>query len=336
MKLHRILRQGALGALLALLTALAHAQADTAVYGVADFSYGRFEPSGALAEHRFNSNSLTASFVGVNAKYGFDGGWTPGITLETFVRFQDFQTGRRQSDPLLSRNAFVSLASPYGLLRAGRLQTYLFDVTTRFNAFGNSIAFSPALRHVFASGNLEGVQEDFYWDRALSYQTPTIDGVTANLMHAWLENGDHGGLTGGSVVVSRGLLGVSVAAQHVKVDPGFGDRTDESTWQLGATYNFGVARVFGQYTGTRDSGLDVRSRIATAGVAVPVGPGNVLAQIAYTTATGPAVDRRHTTTSLGYVVPYDSLTDFYVLGMDDRVRDQTRGVSVAAGARLRF
>ena len=43
----------------------AHAQADTSVYGVADLSYGRFESSGQLRAHRYNSNSLTASCAAV-------------------------------------------------------------------------------------------------------------------------------------------------------------------------------------------------------------------------------------------------------------------------------
>ena len=108
----------------------------------ADSSLSGFEPV-----HRFNSNSLSASFVGVNASYGFDGGWKPGITLETFVRFQDFKTGRNDNDPVLSRKAFVSLASNYGALSVGRLQTLLFDTTARFNAMGNSpgvLAGDPA------------------------------------------------------------------------------------------------------------------------------------------------------------------------------------------------
>jgi hypothetical protein len=62
----------------------------------------------------------------------------------------------------------------------------------------------------------------------------------------------------------------------------------------------------------------------------------VLAQIGYTTATGPAVDRKHTSTSLGYVYPYDSRTDLYVLGMDDRIKGQTNGLTAATGVRFRF
>lgn len=325
-------------ALLLLLACLpARAQTDYSVYGVVDLSYGRFEPSGTYREHRLNSNSLSASFVGVNAKHGFEGGWTPGITLETFIRYQDRTYGRNDKDPFLSRNAFVSLASDYGLVRAGRLQSYLFEATTRFNAFGNSIAFSPAVRHVFLSGGLEGVQGDFYWDRAVSYSTPRFEsGVSGNVMYALGRGDNRGDYAGGYVLYSRGVFAVALGAQRVHINNGIDDETNETTFQLGATYNFGIARAFAQHTRIRDRGLEVRSRSSTAGVAVPAGPGNVLAQIAYTTGHGPAVERKHTTLSLGYVYAYDSVTDIYLLGSDDRMRNQTRGVSYALGVRYTF
>lgn len=335
MTFHKNLRGAALAVLLGGAALAAHAQADYSAYGVLDFSYGRFENSGQFRTHRYNSNSMTASFVGVNAKYGFEGGWTPGITLESFIRFQDFKGGRNDDDPALSRNAFVSLGSDYGTLRVGRLQTFLFDATTRFNALGNSVAFSPSVRHVFASGNLEGVQGDFYWDRGVSYQTPNLEGVTVNVMYAEGESDERGDLFGGSVVASRGLFSVSLAAQRVEIDD-FIDPTRETTVQLGATYNFGWARLFGQYTQTDDAGLDVDSKIVSAGLITPAGPGNLHLQFAHTTAKGPAVDRRHTTVSAAYLYPYDSVTDLYAVGMDDRVRGQTRGASVAAGVRWRF
>jgi hypothetical protein len=212
----------------------------------------------------------------------------------------------------------------------------LFDATLRFNALGNSIAFSPAIRHVFLSGNLEGVQGDFYWDRALSYSTPNLEGVTFNLMHALPDKDLSGHLTGGSLVVARGLLGVSLAAQQVKLSDGFNDPTNETTLQLASTYNFGLVRVFGQITATRDQGLDVRSRSFSAGANLAFGPGNVVFQVSATKATGPAVDRKHTSMAGGYVWPYDSVTDFYALAMDDRVNEQTRGVSAALGVRYKF
>lgn len=330
-----ILRWAATAALWLAATA-AQAQVDYSAYGVLDFSYGRFEPSGTLPDNRFNSNSMTASFVGVNLKHGLDGGWTPGITLEAFVRFQDFKGGRRDSDPFFSRKAFVSLASDYGTLSIGRLQTLLFDATTRFNAMGNSVSFSPAVRHIFASGNLEGVQGDFYWNRAVGYASPNWDGVTVNMMYGQGPNSQRGDYGGATVIYSQGLFAAEVSVQRVHVNDGFTDPTIESTWQLGATYNFGWARAFGLYTQTRDRGLDVRSKIMSAGLTVPVGPGTIQAQAGYTQADGPAVDRKHTSVSAAYVYPYDSVTDLYLVGMDDRIRAQTKGTSVAVGIRWRF
>ncbi len=327
----------ALFALLCLCSVSARAQLDYSAYGTLDVSYGRFEQSGFERENRVNSNSLSASFVGFNAKYGLPAGWTTGGTLETFVRFQDQDFGRNDNDKLLSRNAFVSLANnDYGLLRVGRLQSSLFETSTRFNAFGNSTGFSPALRQIFLSGNIESVQGDFYWDRALSYSSPRFEGLQGSVMYSLGKGRQRGDYVGSSVVYSRGLFGVSLSAQRVHVNDGIADPTDELTWQLGTTYNFGFASVFAQYTNIQDDGLDVRSRLGTVGISAPIGPGKVLAQMAYSTSKGPAVDRRHTTTSLGYVYSYDSVTDVYVMGSDDRIRDQTRGLSYAVGARYLF
>ena len=311
------------------------AQVDYGVYGVADLSYGNFESSGLSKDVRVNSNSLSPSFIGFSGSYGFDGGFGVGVVAETFIRFQDFETGRRDTDPLLSRNAFVSLRSNYGTLKYGRQQTLLFDATNRFNALGNS-TFSPAIRHLFNSGNLEGVQGDFYWDNAVGYTSPTLEGVTVNMMYATQKHDENGSYTGASVVWAIGLLAVEASAQNVHINDGITDPTKEATWQLGATYNFGFAKVFGLYSQTNDRGLQVDSKLVSGGFALPFGPGSLLLQIGSATAEGPAVDRKHTTISPAYVYAYDSTTDLYVIGMDDRVRGQVVGKSWAAGVRLKF
>lgn len=317
--------------------ASAHAQFDYSFNGVADLSYGRFENSGQVREHRFNSNSMSATFIGANASYAFESGWTPGVTLETFFRFQDMKFGRNDEDPHLSRNAFVSLTHrDYGSLRAGRLQTLLFNSTTRFNALGNSVGFSPAVRHVFTAGNLIGVQGDFYWNRAVGYTTPNFEGLTGSVIAARGEREHPGDLFGGTVIVARGVLAAAISVQRVSIDDVVADAIRENTWQLGANYNLGFANLFGQFTQTRDRGLDVRGDIVSVGASVPLGPGSVLAQIAYSKADGPAVSRKQTTTSAAYLYAFDSVTDIYVVAMDDRVRGQTRGVSAALGVRYRF
>lgn len=319
----------------------AQAQVQASAQGILDFSYGQFEPSGLYREHRFNSNSMTASFVGGTLKYGFDGGWTTGLNLEAFLRMHELELGRRDGDPILSRNNFAFVQSPYGQLRVGRLQSLLFDSTNRFNAMGNSVPFSPAMKQLFGSGTLIGVQGDFYWSRAIGYSTPSLDGVAAHLIHAQgdgnpLHEPSEGKRTGASLVWQRGLLAAVVSAQRVQGDDGITVPVNESAWQLGASYNFGVARVFGLYTRTKDKGLEVDSQLTSAGAAAPVGPGTLLFQIGIARAEGLAVDRRQTTSSMAYVYPYDSEIDVYLVGMNDQVKGLTVGNSVAVGVRWRF
>ena len=331
------LRRPAAALLLLCAAPWAKAQFDHTFYGVLDLSYGRFEPSGALRSQRFNSNSLTASFAGVSASYGFENGWTPGIVLEAFYRFQDMRAGRNDNDPLLSRNAFVSLAHrDWGTLRVGRLQTLMFSTAARFNAFGNSVAFSPAMRHVFAAGNIIGVQEDFYWDRAVSYSLPAIEGLSAAVMAARGDGQTPGQHLGATLIATQGLLAMAASWQRVHIDDDIADPVQETAWQLAGSYNAGWAQAYVQWTHTSDQGQQLRSNSLSAGLTVPAGPGSVLAQIAVAKADGLAIDRKQTTTSLGYVYPWDSLTDLYMVGMDDRVRGQTRGASVAVGVRLKF
>ncbi|MFT3734481.1 MAG: porin [Rhodocyclaceae bacterium] len=336
--------RGALACLFVLLCSTAHAQFDYDYYGIADVSYGHIAQAGIRGETRLNSNSLSPSFIGVTGSYGFDGGWTVAGAAETFLRFQDRKTGRRDSDPMLSRNAFVSLRSPYGNLRYGRLQSLLFDTTNRFNALGNSI-FSPPIRALFFSGNLEGVQGDFYWDRAFAYTSPTLEGGTLNLMYATQKGLKRGKYSSGSLVWAIGLLGVEFAAQDVRVDDGVNDPTKENAWQVGANYNFGFMKLFALYSRTsdrclaspdRNCGNHVRSDNRSVGASVPAGPGSVLFQYGYSKAESEAIERRHTITSAAYVYSYDSNIDIYVIGMDDRVQDLTVGQSAAAGVRVRF
>jgi predicted porin len=321
-------------------TAQAQQQLDYKLYGVLDLSYGRFEPSGQLPDNRFNSNSMTASFVGFEARWLLEKGWTPSILLETFLRFQDGKTGRNDNDPWFSRKALMSLShADWGNLRVGRNQTLLFENAVRFNALENSVAFSPMLRHVFAAGNMMGVQQDFYWNNSLAYSLPVMErweGLSASVMYARGENQRKGQLSSFSAVYSRGLGAISVAAQHVSVPDLIAGPTKESTWQIAGQYSLPWAKLYGSFTQSQDNGLLLDSKSASVGATVPLGPGRLLGQYARGMAKGQAVNRQQATLSAGYSYEYDSVTDFYVLAMEDRVVGQTRGLSAAVGVRYKF
>ena len=61
-----------------------------------------------------------------------------------------------------------------------------------------------------------------------------------------------------------------------------------------------------------------------------------MAEVGGVTGTDLAVDRRQTTVSVRDLYPCDSLTDVYALAVDERMRNQTRGVSAAIEVRWRF
>lgn len=328
-----------------LLVLPAHAQVAGSVYGIIDFSYGRFETSGTVHRDRFNSNSLSTSFIGGQVSDTLDGGWKPSLLVEAFLRFQDFELGRTQRDPDLSRNAFAALDSPYGTVRAGRQQTLLFEAASRFNAFGNSTVFSPPLHQLFASGHLESVSGDFYWNRALSYRTPDFDGASLAVMGAAGPAGRNGdpliaeqdaNLASVALNYNHGLWAISLSGQRVANDPPFTTAISQSTVLLGGIYDFGWARAYAQTGQTADAVPGVTSQLVSAGVAIPLWEGSLLLQGAQTHSTGLAVDRKHSSMSAGYLYNFDSLTDIYLLGMDDRINRQTQGYSLAGGVRYRF
>ncbi|MFM2054330.1 MAG: hypothetical protein RL456_2367 [Pseudomonadota bacterium] len=315
----------------------ARAQFTMNLYGILDASVGRFQASGGLVEHAVRSGQMATSRFGLAGRELLDDGWSVGFTLESFFRLNTGEQGRNDRDPFWSREASLSVGQAgLGTLKVGRFGTPLFEATGRFNAFGPSPGFSPALRHTFLSGPLGGAQGDLYWDRAIGWTSPNWDGLTVRAMRASSGALGREPNTGLSLVYARGLVTVGLNLQRTRHDERQPQGTDERVWQLAGTYNAGFGKAFAQYTRTRDPGFDVRSRIWSVGAAVPLGPGQVLVQFAQTDAEGLAVDRRHQTVSLGYDMELSRQTDLYVVAMRDQVRRQATGMTLAAGLRVRY
>jgi hypothetical protein len=161
-----LIRRLGLAALLFLLSFAARAQLDYAAFGTLDLSYGRFENSGdqprlplqqqlAVGELRRRQGKLRVRQRHHRRRQPRDLPPLRGPRLRP----------QRERPLPLAQQLPLAAAQRLGLLRVGRLQTYLFETSTRFNAFGNSTGFSPSLRQIFLSGNLESIDGDFYWDR---------------------------------------------------------------------------------------------------------------------------------------------------------------------------
>ncbi|RTL30395.1 MAG: porin [Burkholderiales bacterium] len=317
--------------------AQAQQQAPTVIYGILDIGFGRYQASGLTRTTEVRSGQMAASRIGFTQKEDLGDGVFAGYTLESFLRLDTGASGRNDTDPFWSREAFVQLgSSKLGSVRMGRMSTPLFDATARFNAFGASPGFSPALRHTFASGVLESVQGDQYWNSSIAYVSPNVEGFSLKAMHAYEPNGANRGNSSVGLTYSRGLVALAVTAQTVRIDSRQPDGSSEGAWQIAGSYNAGFGRVFALYGQNQDSGFDVASKVMSVGCTIRLWEGNVLAQFAQTNAQGDAIDRQHQTMSLGYDYELSKRQDVYLVMMRDQIRLQPNGLTLATGIRYLF
>lgn len=366
----------------AALIALAGAtQAQTApgsvtLYGLVDLAVGSFKSVGSgvnalnVNNRQMINGTFSTSHWGLRGTEDLGGGLSATFELSGFIRPQTGQVGRNDAigapvnvaaDPFWSRQAWVGLTSnAYGRLRLGNTSTQLFLNSITSNAFGDSTVVSPLVLVTFIGSPLSGGTG---WTNQIVYDTPRLGGlvVSAAISASEGQNGRNHALRG---AWSSGPLALSAAWQKVKKDPlTFADGTSPTNteaWQLAASYDFQVAKVWAhvgtiQNDGTEAAPADVGYRLWELSAAVPVGAGRVLVGYAQrrtgdavapvpATAAGGNVSRK--VASLGYDHDLSKRTDVYAVVSSDRTVTRTlpvpaRDVSASAtnfavGVRHRF
>ena len=106
----------------------------------------------------------------------------------------------------------------------------------------------------------------------------------------------------------------------------------QTAGQLGATYDFGVVKLYGQYQYIKNtiSTGDAKSNGGQLGVSIPVGPGSVLASYAYTKTSG-AADVKRNTWAVGYDYAMSKRTDVYAAYFRDKVTSLTLYKGIVIG-----
>jgi predicted porin len=321
------------------------AQAQTVqLYGLLDMAAGRFQPSGGSSVWRADSGAMTTSFIGFKGSDDLGGGIRAKFAIEHFLRADTGQVGRFNGDAFWARDAYVGLSGAFGASVIGRNTTPLFVSTLMFNAFGDSFAFSPSIRLLFTPALLP-FYGDTGWDNSIFYTSPDNDGFTYNLIANLGENapGSTGKNMGFNLLYEKGPLAATLVWQRVKngagVSPGAIPTgfTNQQTLQLGASYDLGVAKLYGQYMQVRTRSDDnTTPKLWSVGASVPLGPGRALAQYGSATATIGAAEPRHNVFSMGYDWFLSKRTDLYGVYMHDKVTSQAAGNTLAGGLRLRF
>lgn len=302
---------------------LAQAQSSVQAYGLIDVSAGQFQDAGGVKDKSVQSGKASTSYFGFKGSEDLGGGLSAKFAFESFLRADSGGAGRFNGDTFWARNANVGLAGGFGSLLVGRNTTSLFVSTLLFNAWGDSFGYSPSIRHYFTSGTTTG---DTGWNQSISYTTPNLGGLSAQVQVAGNDGSTFGRKTGGNVLYFGGPFAATAAYQKVKA----GSSAGTTTWQLGASYDLGMAKLYGQYGKVKNDTTGTDYKLAEAGAAVPLGSGKVLVEYGRLSVQG-----RKTLTA-GYDLSLSKRTDVYAVAMSDKKEASSTGATYALGVRHRF
>jgi len=309
------------------------AQSSVTISGLIDGSVGQSKLPGASDTiSNADSGKMTTSWFGFRGTEDLGGGLSAIFAIESFLRADEGAAGRFNGDAFWARNAWVGLNSAsLGRVTLGRNTTSLFVSTLLFNAFGDSFGYSPSIRHYFTSGAVTG---DTGWSDSVQYSTPSWGGFSGTLTAAAGEGSSNGHNLAATAMYFGGPFAASLSWQDVEKDAGAVALPDTETWQLGASWDFGMLKLFGQY-GTVDNKTSGNSYdIAGLGATVPVGAaGKVLLQGG---VLDPETGARRTTVSVGYDHFLSKRTDWYAVAMSDKIDGLSSGHSWSVGIRHRF
>lgn len=334
-------RHLALGSLVCLAAFGAQAQSNVKVYGLLDLSLTSSKDAATsatakISQKSVDSGKMTTSFYGISGTEDLGGGLSALFKLEGFLRADTGEQARNSTDDQFSRTAHVGLSHKnYGTLTMGRNMTALWSSSLTYNAFGNSLGYSPTMRHYFGP-NQNATTGDMSWKDSIAYSSPNLSGFTFGGAWASKENASGGTSNGSNWSVNAsyvmGPWAAAIVVQDVKKDTTVA-LADTHTTQLNGSYDFGVAKVFLQYGEVENDTTHIDRKLTDLSVRVPVGKGAVIAAWGLNT---PETGANRKTTSVGYVYPLSKQTDVYAVGMYDKMGSFDSGYSYSAGMRLRF
>jgi predicted porin len=325
-------------------------------------NFFQFPPLGYIdsikAKRTVLSNSgYNSSRVGFRGTEDLGGGLAASFWLESPITNDDGQQGIAT----FARRSTVSLSGGFGELRLGRDYTPSFWNDTVFDPFGTvgvganlllaaNTAFNawlggattsiPGITNVTGSSYIRA-------SNTIGYFLPrNLGGFYGQLMYAFHERDkyDPGTVTpaalntqrtgryiGGRFGYANGPLDVAAAYAQSAIGDAFyaGTTTNVKTFNLGASYDFGVVKLFGEYSKLKkEIDVDNLTTIPPAdvslngyllGVTVPVGPGLIrasYAQVNYDrnlpfSVFGNNADPKTNKIALGYVHNLSKRTALY-------------------------
>lgn len=339
----------------ALLAIAGAAQAQVKVYGTVDIGFGSFE-----AAHAANSSTRTTavaggnmmtSYLGFSGSEDLGGGLKAEFALETFLAPDTGSQLNNNAGNFWGRASNVALSGGFGKVALGQYDNPLFTSGYTYNPFGSSMALSPTMRHLNYLGTAvqtniagAGVGFDTGWVNSVTYESPVVQGFNAVVQFAAKE------ATGSTNANSYAAAGsynngpISATLTYVKggktSQPSASAYTaDEKVVDLGASYDFGAAKLFAQFTKIDDNTNTDKDTIYQIGVSVPVSE-KVVALASFGSLKnkddGAASSTSDRVLSIGADYILSKRTDVYVAFMNNQQTNKSSGQTFAAGIKHNF
>jgi len=302
-----------------------HAQSSVSISGLIDLSAGRTQSPGGKAVKSVDSGQMSTSYIAFRGTEDLGDGLKAKFALDAFLRNDTGAAGRFDGDTFFARTSSVGLSGKFGDVNLGRITTGLFVNTLVFNAFGDSFGYSPSIRHYFTSGTTTG---DTGWNDSVSYTTPSLSGLTV-MAHAALAEANGGGRnTGLTGRYFGGPLALGLAWQKVEKGAAVADTT---TWQLGASYDLKLVKLYGQFGNVDNKTTGVDYDITSLGATAPVGDLGV-ARLQWS-GIDPSTGAKRKTLSAGYGYYLSKRTELYAAIMSDKIDGLSGATSYSLGVR---
>lgn len=340
-------------AVAALLAAAGAAQAQSMVklYGTVDMGVGSFEAAHAKGTASrvtaVESGRMMTSYIGFAGSEDLGGGLKAEFALESFIGADTGATVKNNAGNFWGRTSNVALSGGFGKVALGQYDNPLFTSGYTYNPFGSSYGYSPTMRHLYSFNgggilaNTPVVSFDTGWVNSVTYESPVLAGFSAVVQAAAKEATGSANKNSYAASVSYNAGPLSTTLTYVKAGktaPLTAYITDEKVWDLGASYDFGVVKAFGQYNDMKDATVGSKTKSYQLGVSAPVTDkiavmasfGNLKLKSATGTTTKDDV------LSLGYDYTLSKRTDVYGVFSNNRQTSLTSGQTFAVGIKHNF
>lgn len=256
-------------AIAGLVSGVAFAQSNVTIYGVADvgMEFGKYSDKGT--QTRVQSGQSAGSRIGFKGEEALGNGLKAMFVMEAGVSLDTGNTSHGGSgtdagvsaSPLFGRQAFAGISSDkLGTVTFGRQYTTAYNTLVKADAFGYGLG--AQLGNTVAKTTAAGAR----WDNAVFYKSPSFAGFSATAGYtSGAATGAEVATTGNAAVLTQNGRGMTVAGAYengpiyaglayVEVTT-LGTATaaplnnmgTSKAFQLGASYDFKVVKLFGSY-----------------------------------------------------------------------------------------